>query len=69
VVLGGIGTLWGGVIGAGLLIWLKDALSVAGFAEIGLITGAIFVVAVLVFRRGLWGTAAELLKRIRRRPG
>ena len=67
VVLGGIGTLWGGVIGAGLVVALKDQLSVAGFAEVGLITGGIFVVVVLLFRRGLWGTAADLLKRARRR--
>jgi branched-chain amino acid transport system permease protein len=67
VVLGGIGTLWGGTIGAGLVIWLEDLLSVAGFAEIGLVTGAIFVVVVLLFRRGIWGSASRLLARIRRR--
>jgi branched-chain amino acid transport system permease protein len=51
------------------VVTLKDQLSVAGFAEVGLITGAIFVVVVLLFRRGLWGTAADLLKRARRRRG
>jgi len=55
VVLGGIGTLWGGVLGAAAITRLEDWLSFSGFEQIGLITGAIFVVAVLVFRRGVWG--------------
>ncbi|SNT55639.1 branched-chain amino acid transport system permease protein [Asanoa hainanensis] len=63
VVLGGIGTLWGGVLGAGLLVRLEDWLSFSGFEAVGLVTGGLFVVVVLVFRRGLWGTAAELLRR------
>jgi branched-chain amino acid transport system permease protein len=68
VVLGGIGTLWGAVVGAGLVVALKDQLSVAGFEAIGLITGAIFVLVVLLFRRGLWGTARALVQRGRRAP-
>ncbi|HCT76749.1 MAG TPA: branched-chain amino acid ABC transporter permease [Micromonosporaceae bacterium] len=56
VVLGGIGTLWGGVLGAGFLVRLEDFLSFSGFDQIGLVTGAIFVAAVLLFRRGVWGT-------------
>jgi branched-chain amino acid transport system permease protein len=65
VVLGGIGTLWGAVIGAGLVVALKDQLSVAGFEEIGLITGAIFVLVVVLFRRGIWGTVRSLVRRQR----
>jgi branched-chain amino acid transport system permease protein len=61
VVLGGIGTLWGGAIGAGLIVELNDYLATAGFSETGLVTGGIFVVIVLVFRRGIWGTARHLL--------
>jgi branched-chain amino acid transport system permease protein len=60
VVLGGIGTLWGGVIAAALVTRLEDWLSFSGISEIGLVTGAIFVIAVLVFRRGLLGTAAQV---------
>jgi branched-chain amino acid transport system permease protein len=67
VVLGGIGTLWGGVIGAVILVWLEDRLSVAGFTLVGLITGAIFVVVVLAFRRGVWGAVRALFHRERRR--
>jgi branched-chain amino acid transport system permease protein len=67
VVLGGIGTLWGGTLGASLVVWLEDLLSVAGFAETGLVTGGIFVIVVLVFRRGIWGTVSQVDTWVRRR--
>ncbi|MEH0973949.1 branched-chain amino acid ABC transporter permease [Micromonospora sp. CPCC 205546] len=63
VVLGGIGTLWGGVLGAGILVRLEDWLSFSGFEAIGLVTGGIFVLVVLVFRRGIWGSAVALATR------
>lgn len=66
--LGGIGTLWGSVIGAGLVIQLEDYLATSGFTGIGIITGSVFIVVVLLFRRGIWGTAAHLLRSRRRRP-
>ena len=63
-VLGGIGTLWGGVIGAGLIVMLADYLASSGFDGIGIVTGGVFVTVVLLFRRGIWGTARHLwLKR------
>ncbi|HET6297496.1 MAG TPA: branched-chain amino acid ABC transporter permease [Kribbella sp.] len=69
-VLGGIGTLWGSVIGAGLIVQLEDYLATSGIhlgpvhiTGPGLITGLIFVIVVLVFRRGVWGTIAHLLHR------
>ena len=67
VVLGGIGTLWGGVLGAALIVELNDYLATAGFEQIGIVTGTIFAVTVLVFRRGLWGTTAFLTTRRRGR--
>jgi branched-chain amino acid transport system permease protein len=67
VVLGGIGTLWGGVLASGLIVRLEDWLGFAGFEQIGLVTGGIFVLAVLAFRRGIWGTLANLLRRPLRR--
>ncbi|MET8121276.1 branched-chain amino acid ABC transporter permease [Micromonospora sp. NPDC005189] len=63
VVLGGIGTLWGGVLGAGVVVRLEDWLSFSGFEAIGLVTGGIFVLVVLLFRRGIWGTVADLARR------
>jgi branched-chain amino acid transport system permease protein len=67
VVLGGIGTLWGGVVGAALVVNLEDQLSQAGYDLVGLVTGGIFVIVVLLFRRGLWGSALALVHRLRRR--
>jgi branched-chain amino acid transport system permease protein len=61
-ILGGIGTLWGPTLGAAIIIRLEDYLATAGFAAIGTITGTIFVLVVLLFRRGLWGTARHLLR-------
>jgi branched-chain amino acid transport system permease protein len=62
-ILGGMGTLWGPVLGAGIIVVLEDYLATAGIDAIGVVTGAIFVVTVLVFRRGIWGTARHLLRR------
>ncbi|MFC4852410.1 branched-chain amino acid ABC transporter permease [Actinophytocola glycyrrhizae] len=68
-ILGGMGTLWGPVLGAGIIVVLEDYLATAGIDAIGVVTGAIFVVTVLVFRRGIWGTARHLLRpRNRQRP-
>lgn len=54
--LGGIGTLWGGILGAFLVVLLADYLASSGFDGIDLVTGTVFVLVVLVFRRGIWGT-------------
>jgi branched-chain amino acid transport system permease protein len=61
-VLGGMGTLWGGLLGAGAIVRLEDWLSTSGFEETGLVTGGVFIVVVLVFRRGVWGTLAHVLR-------
>jgi len=69
-VLGGIGTLWGSTIGAALIVQVEDYVATSGIhigplniTGPGLITGVIFVVVVLLFRRGVWGTVAHLLRR------
>jgi branched-chain amino acid transport system permease protein len=67
-VLGGIGTLWGSVVGATLVVQLEDYLASAGFDGIGIITGTIFALIVLLFRRGIWGSVQQLLRSRRRRP-
>ncbi|MEO7130027.1 MAG: branched-chain amino acid ABC transporter permease [Dermatophilaceae bacterium] len=61
-VLGGIGTLWGGLVGAGVVVYLEDYLASAGIGGIAMITGGIFVLFVLLFRHGIWGTARNLLR-------
>ncbi|MGH3758413.1 branched-chain amino acid ABC transporter permease [Actinophytocola sp.] len=65
-ILGGMGTLWGPVLGAGIIVVLEDYLATAGIDAVGTVTGVIFVVTVLVFRRGIWGTARRLLGSRRR---
>lgn len=59
-ILGGMGTLWGGVLGAGIIVQLEDFLATAGIDAINIVTGGIFVLTVLLFRRGIWGTLAHL---------
>jgi len=52
--LGGMGTIFGPVVGAFTIIGLENYL--AGFGQwVTVITGAIFVVCVLAFRRGIVG--------------
>ncbi len=52
--LGGMGTIFGPVVGAFVIVSLENYL--AGFGEwVTVITGAIFVVCVLAFRRGIVG--------------
>lgn len=55
-VLGGIGTLWGGILGAMLVVSMADYLASSGFGGIDIVTGTVFVIVVLLFRRGIWGT-------------
>ncbi len=64
-VLGGMGTLWGGAIGAAIIVILEDNLASSGFQGIGLITGLIFIACVLLFRKGIWGTAEAVIVRLR----
>ena len=55
--LGGMGTIFGPVVGAFVIVALENYL--AGFGEwVTVITGAIFVVCVLAFRRGIVGELA-----------
>ena len=64
-VLGGIGTLWGGILGSGIIINLEDQLASSGFEGIGIITGSVFVIVVLLFRRGVWGSLRHVMVRRR----
>lgn len=60
-ILGGIGTLWGPVAGAAVIINLQNYLAnLGGWSTIA--TGAIFVICVLAFRRGIVGEIAYRLK-------
>jgi len=65
-ILGGIGTLWGGLVGAAVVLLVRDTLSTASEAS-GVVTGAIFLVIVLAFRRGVLGTLGERFTDVRDR--
>jgi branched-chain amino acid transport system permease protein len=47
---------------------LSDYLTSSGFGGIDLITGLVFVIVVLLFRRGIWGTVRHqwLARQLRR---
>lgn len=66
--LGGLGTVFGPVVGAFFLITLRQYLASAG-SWVTVITGATFVICVLLFRRGVVGELEHLFasRRAKRR--
>ncbi|NTY01272.1 branched-chain amino acid ABC transporter permease [Deinococcus sp. JMULE3] len=60
--LGGTTTLFGPVIGAGIVLLLRDVLTTANL-PVGIVTGVVFVLVVLFFRRGVVGTLEHWLRR------
>jgi branched-chain amino acid transport system permease protein len=62
--VGGMGTVFGPIVGAAVIITMQNYL--AGFGEwVLVIQGTIFVVVVLLFRRGIVGELAAFLSRRR----
>jgi len=59
--LGGLGTVFGPVVGAVIVIGLETYLAQLG-AWVTVVQGAIFVVCVLAFRRGVVGELARFLR-------
>ena len=59
--LGGMGTIFGPVAGAFVVVTLQNYLAQFG-GWVTVITGAIFVACVLLFRRGIVGELSRLLK-------
>ena len=60
--LGGMGTFFGPFIGAGLFLGIEYV--VTGFTERWqLIVGVIFIILVLFFPKGIWGTVLDWLKK------
>jgi branched-chain amino acid transport system permease protein len=77
--LGGVGTIFGPVVGALTVIglenklgdignWLARTTGITGFARIGesvtVFTGLIFIICVLTFRRGIVGELAAMYRRL-----
>ncbi len=60
--LGGLGTLFGPVVGAAIIITMQNYLAQLG-AWVTVVQGVIFVVCVLAFRRGIVGEISNLIKK------
>jgi len=59
--IGGLGTVFGPLVGAGVMVSLQNYLAQLG-AWVTVVQGAIFVICVLTFRRGVIGELGRLLK-------
>lgn len=64
--LGGVGTFFGPVFGAGIVISLQDMLADKVGSWVNVIIGVIFVLCVLAFRKGVVGELHAFLERRRR---
>jgi branched-chain amino acid transport system permease protein len=60
--LGGMGTVFGPVVGALVIITMENYLAQLG-AWVTVVQGAIFVLCVLTFRRGIVGEIANLIRK------
>jgi branched-chain amino acid transport system permease protein len=60
--LGGMGTIFGPVVGAAVIITMENYLAQLG-AWVTVVQGVIFVICVLAFRRGLIGELGAWLKK------
>ena len=60
--LGGLGTLFGPIVGAGIVIAMESYLAQLG-ACVTIAQGIIFVICVLAFRRGIVGEIANFIKK------
>jgi branched-chain amino acid transport system permease protein len=60
--LGGMGTIFGPVVGAAIIITMQNYLAQLG-AWVTIVQGVIFVVCVMAFRRGVVGEIANLIKK------
>jgi len=62
VLLGGLGTLFGPVVGAAIVVTMEDYLAGLG-VPVPVVIGAIFVAIILLFRRGIVGEALRWMRR------
>lgn len=67
VIMGGVGTLYGPVLGAGLVLLLREELS-ARFEHWQLLLGIVFIVFVYALRGGLGGLLERIGRRLSRHP-
>jgi len=63
-ILGGIGTVLGPIVGSSIIVVLEDQLADKVGSLVTVIMGCIFVVCVLLFRRGIVGEASAFYQRM-----
>lgn len=68
VVIGGLGTLWGGLVGAGVIVLMQQWLSIY-VERWTMVMGGVFVLAVLFARAGLYGSFLLGIRWVVRRSG
>lgn len=68
VLLGGIGSMWGPALGAAFVVWAPEQLRFVGEYR-GLIYGALLVVVIVLFPKGLVGLVELAWERVRRVRG
>lgn len=61
VLIGGIGTLWGPLIGAIFVVMIGHFLATSGL-PVSLVVGVVFMACVMLFRRGFYGETLEYLR-------
>ena len=66
--LGGMGTFFGPFVGAAVFLYLEDVITNLTRYWMGVV-GLVFMVFVLFFPKGLWGTLLHQLERWQRRQG
>ena len=66
--IGGLGTIFGPVVGAAFVVGLQDYLADYG-SLVTIIQGVVFIACVLVFRRGIVGELSHRLRKKDREPG
>ena len=66
--LGGMGTFFGPFVGAAVFLYLEDVLTNMTRYWMGAV-GIVFMVFVLFFPKGIWGTLLHQLERWQRRQG
>ncbi|MCM2476306.1 branched-chain amino acid ABC transporter permease [Rhizobium sp. CG5] len=69
LVLGGTGSLFGALIGTVSFMWFEDLVSAANPFHWLTMVGALLIAVVLFAPRGLYGSAALLLSRLKERRG
>ena len=62
--VGGFGTIFGPVVGAAVIVTMQNYLAQLG-AWVTVVQGAIFVVCVLAFRRGIVGEIGHAIRKPR----